>query len=99
MQDRITMKMLDEGVNALNTKLGYPTEYWQDYKIDGKWISNPGHFYIGQAYGGYRLEQLTNKGCSAYDISPRGTKREVWTYVTAMTKGASYMSSAIHAND
>ena len=95
MQDRITMKMLAEGVNALNTKLGYPTEYSKA----GHPICKSGHFYIGQAYGGYRLEQLTNKGGGARDISPRGTKREVWAYVTAMIKGAHYMSSAIHAND
>jgi hypothetical protein len=99
MQDRITMKMLEARVNILNTTLGCPTEYWTPCKVDGKWICNPLHFYIGQAYGGYRLEQLSNKGGGAHDISPRGTKREVWTYVTAMIQGAGYMSIEIHAND
>ena len=88
MQDRITMKMLEARVNTLNTALGCPTEYWTPCKVDGKWICNPLHFYIGQAYGG-----------GAHDISPRGTKREVWTYVTAMIQGAGYMSIEIHAND
>ena len=84
MTNRITEKMLDARVNQLNVTLGYPTEYCTPSKIDGKLVCNPNHYCIGQAYGGYRLEQLVGQGGGARDISPRGTKREIWDYTTAM---------------
>ena len=104
MTNRITEKMLDARVNQLNVTLGYPTEYCTPSKIDGKLVCNPNHYCIGQAYGGYRLEQLVGQGGGARDISPQriglimplrfselvccGTKREIWDYTTAMIAGA-----------
>ena len=85
--DRITNKMLDARVNSLNNILGYPTERWKPYRVDGRWVANSNHYYVGKAYGGYRLEQLCTDGGGALDISPRGTKREIWDYTTAMIKG------------
>ncbi len=87
MSNRITIKMLEARVNQLNNWLGYPTEHWKPYRVDGNLVANPNHYYIGMAYGGYRLEQLCNEGGGARDISPRGTKRETWDYVTAMIAG------------
>lgn len=88
MSNRITIKMLEARVKQLNNTLGYPTEQWKPYKIDGRLSSNPKHYYIGTAYGGYRLEQIATTGGGAHDISPRGTKRAIWDYVTAMIIGA-----------
>ena len=85
--DRISEKRLECRVNLLNNMLGYPTEYWKPYKVDGVHACNPNHYYIGKAYGGYRLEQICNLGGGARDISPRGTKREVWDYIGGMIKG------------
>ncbi len=83
MSNQITLKMLQVRVNELNNVLNQPTEYSKF----GHPICNPGHYYIGQAYGRYRLEQLANVGGGARDISPSGTKREIWDYATAMIKG------------
>ena len=84
-----TMKQLEARVNTLNVVLGYPTEHYKPYKVRGRWIANPNHYYIGQAYGGYRLEQITSESGAARDVSPRGTKSEVWFYVHAMLEGIS----------
>ena len=87
MSNRITIKMLKARVNQLNNCLGYPTEPWKPYLVNNRLVGNIDYFYIGQAYGGYRLEQICTEGGGARDISPRGTKREVWDYVTAMIAG------------
>ena len=49
--------------------------------------TKPGTRYIlGAAYGGYRLEKETpGGGCK--DISPRGTKTEVYNWMNAYIKG------------
>jgi len=83
---RITNKMLNGKVDLLNKLLGQPTETYSK-KANGQWVSNPKVFYIGAAYGGYRLERICNEGGGASDISPRGTKREVYDYVSAFIQG------------
>ena len=40
-------------------------------------------FSIGYAYGGARLERRAG----SVDVSPRGTKREILTYIHAMLQG------------
>jgi hypothetical protein len=92
-----TMKQLEARVNTLNSVLGYPTEYWKPHKITFNkndevrkiWLTNPNHYYIGQAYGGYRLEQIVSESGAARDVSPIGTKSEIWFYVHAMLEGIS----------
>lgn len=82
----ITKKMLKRKVDLLNKLLGQPTETYSK-KASGQWAPNPKVFYIGAAYGGYRLERMCNSGSGASDISPRGTKREVYDYVSAFIQG------------
>ena len=94
MSNRITIGMLESRVNHLNQALGYPTEQWKPYKIDGRLSSNPHHYYIGQAYGGYKLQQIANTRGGAHDISPCGTKREIWAHVTAMIMGVEEASGS-----
>jgi hypothetical protein len=78
---RYTRKNLDEACAILNKESGSPLDYVA------------GHFYVGSAYGGYRLERLCSKG-GASDISDRGTAREVHTFVSAMLKGIDLGKSA-----
>ena len=85
MANSITIKILDSAVSRLNYALEMPTEQYIR-KPDGKLEGQAGHFYVGGAYGGYRLERMS-KGGGASDISPRGTKKEVWTFVQALLSG------------
>ena len=80
---RITMKQLEERITTLNDALGYSREPYSPFTHR----ANPNTFYVGQAYGGYRLEQIVSESGAARDISPRGTKREVYNYVDGMLKG------------
>ncbi len=89
--ERITRKMLNGKVDLLNKLLGQPTESYSK-KENGEWAPNPRVFYIGGAYGGYRLERMCNSGSGASDISPRGTKREVYDYVKAFIQGVEEVS-------
>ena len=80
---RITEKDLESAVGILNRAMGFKRTYVKsraEYK--GK------EFVIGTAYGGFRLELETDRG--SYDVSPRGTKAEVYAYIEAMIKGADY---------
>jgi hypothetical protein len=85
MSNQTTIKMLESRVNMLNGALNQPTEYWD--KSSARPCHNVGHYYVGQAYGAYRLEQIASGTGAARDISPSGTKREIWDYVTAMIAG------------
>ena len=96
MSNQITLGMLEARVTMLNNALDQPTEYWD--KVSARPCHNVGHYYIGRAYGGYRLEQISSGTGAARDISPRGTKRETWDYVTAMIAGVEAAQN-IHAND
>jgi len=93
MTRRITTQILENAVQDLNEMLGLAiTQYAED--ANGKvirdqngWLTtNAGTFYIGGAYGGYRLERMC-KGGGAMDISDRGTKREVLDTINAIKTG------------
>lgn len=75
MSKRITNKDLQAKVDLINI-------------IVNKTPANlrPGHYYIGYANGGTRLEQ-TCEGGGARDISDRGTKRETYDFMRAFLKG------------
>jgi hypothetical protein len=47
-------------------------------------------FSIGYAYGGARLERRAG----SVDVSPRGTKREILTYIHAMIQGVDSLFDA-----
>lgn len=59
--ERITRKKLEKLVENLNYITGSPLEY--GYRDDeGKFHANAGHYCIGGAYGGYKLERVANEG-------------------------------------
>lgn len=57
--NRITVKDLRAAVTRLNLELGMPAEY-SSPRVEGRFNANIGHYHIGQAYGGYSLEQVSN---------------------------------------
>jgi len=83
---RITKAALETRVHLLNLKLGEPRT---PYVVDDEFrhaMTQPGSYYVGQAYGGFRLEQMCDSGGSR-DISKRGTRREVYEFIGAMLAG------------
>ena len=80
----ITTKMLESIIESINKSLGYEIEPYS--KRDGKFKANPNTYYIGKAYGGFRIEQMVNEGGGWRDISDRGTKKECYTYLRGMRR-------------
>ena len=84
MNNRITIKHIQNQVDILNEFTGQPKESYTK-KEDGKYSSNVGCYYISQAYGGYKLEQIVNEGGGAKEITYyRMTKRELYYVVQSM---------------
>ena len=93
MTKRITTQILENAVIELNKMLGQPTTPYAENdqgkairNESGGLVPNAGTFYIGGAYGGYRLERMC-KGGGAMDISDRGTKRDVLDTINAIKTG------------
>ena len=84
--NRITIKDLHYVVSLLNDATGAEREpYTRDEQ--GQFRANVGTFRIDRAYGGFRLERIATEGGGARDISPRGTAREVYTFINGMLEG------------
>jgi hypothetical protein len=86
--NRITKAMLTSRLDALNDALDLPREPYAAAERDanGYLQSNAGTFVLDWAYGGVRLSRMTAGG-GERDISPRGTTRECYAYVSAMLTG------------
>lgn len=83
----VTKKMLDCRVALLNDMTGAPqSPYASERDASGRLIANAGTYYIGGAYGGYRLERMT-KGGGASDISPRLSKPALSEWINAYIDG------------
>lgn len=79
---RVTEKDLAQSLKVLNNAMGF-----KGLESSGKGKG----FIIGMAYGGYRLEFTnTRKGSGVRDVSPRMTKKELYTYIDAMLEGVYY---------
>jgi hypothetical protein len=83
---RITYKDLDNKLKKVNSFLKFEQEPWSTNK-EHKIVANIGTYYIGQAYGGYRIEQITNRGGGCRNISKRGTKKECYNFLEGMLEG------------
>ena len=84
---RITKAILETRVRGLNERTGNPLEPYKLNESTGRYDAQIGCFYVGGAYGGFRLEQITSEGGGSRDISLRGTRREVFTFIGAMLTG------------
>ena len=85
--NRITIKLLEAKVDYLNRLTGSPSA---SYTRDGdEFRSNPGHYQIGQAYGGVELERIFNEGGAV--STPLNTghvpKRELAALIDEYTRG------------
>lgn len=72
---RVTIKDIDYELGILNSNTNGNN-------------SGVGTFYVGEAYGGYRLERTVNDGGGCSDITGRGTKKEIYYQIKAMNKMA-----------
>ena len=81
---RKNIKDIEYQVRRLNKRMNVSTEKYLPYKKNGRLISNVGHFYIGHAYGTYRLEKIVNEfgGCS--DITISTTKTNLYYIIKGM---------------
>ena len=84
--ERITEKMIDAKLKTLNLLTGASVEPYKNYRdSEGHIIQNKGHYYLQGCYGAFKIEQMAEKGSN--DITPLGTKREVYNQVKAMIEG------------
>jgi hypothetical protein len=100
MTQRITDKMLRSKIEDINGALGRPNDTYAcnedgTLKRDehGRLIPNGGVYYVSGAYGGFRIEQMTEGG-GARDISPRGTRRETWDFANGILHGINALTKA-----
>lgn len=94
MSNRITNAMLERTVERINDALGVPNEPYQtdaDGKVlrkDGHTMVNAGCVYIAGAYGGTRLEQMSEGGgCRDFLSTGYETKRTVYNMAQAWLSG------------
>jgi hypothetical protein len=81
------IKRLATRINEItNSALEYSTE------VNGKRVINVGHYCIGYAYGGCRLDRVCSDGGGISVISTNGygTKRELYNWMTAFVVGLEY---------
>ena len=83
----MTIKQLEHKVKNLNLIRGFKTVTGEWDEKKGKFISNPNVYYIGKAYGGFRLEQIVNEGGGCRDITHRTTKKELYELMDMMLYG------------
>ena len=69
MNNRITKKHLQAIIGQLNRHTGQPDDYWAD--ATGRRTAI-GHYCLGQAYGGYELQQVVNESGGCRSISTGG---------------------------
>lgn len=84
--ERITIKHLHVDAALLNHATGANLQPWEQ-DAQGQWRANVGTFIIDRAYGGFRLERIATEGGGVYDVSPRGSAREVHNFIRAMLAG------------
>lgn len=84
---RATKSMLERRIALINNMLGLPNEPYQpDRDANGGLVTNAGVYYLGGAYGGYRLERMCEGG-GATDISPRLPKGQLADWINAYING------------
>ena len=81
--ERITNKQIESKIKTLNLLTGVSVDAYKPYRDNnGHLIQNKGHYYMKGMNGGFRLEQMAEAG--ANDMTPLGTKRELYNQVRAM---------------
>ena len=88
MRERITNKDIESLCNRINEITGDKLEPWTKNK-DGVLRANIGNYHISGAYGGVMLHKMVTEGGGVTAISTTGygTKRELYTWMTAFIHG------------
>lgn len=87
MTYRITEKMLQMRVDALNKLMGSPlTPYTRD---GDKFTANIGNYHLSGAYGGWSLHRMVNEGGGVSDVFSCGhcPKRELFDKLCSFIRG------------
>ena len=84
MSERITKRHLVAQMDNINNALGYTGQLWQT--IDGRNIATVGMLALDGAYGGWRVERMSNTGggVSFVGHSYRMTARECYYMLRGM---------------
>lgn len=94
---KITARDLEGVIRRLNTVTGQPQEPYSKGS-DGKYHPNAGCYHLEQAYGGYRLVQMCSTGSGTSNVTPRGTKAEVYHFIHAYLDGYLRALSHVHSD-
>lgn len=83
MTNRITKSNLDILLSRINERAGHGSK--PDYKTVGAYV-------LSYAYGGVKLEQITNEfgGVRTISTGGYGTKRELYNQMQAFLRGMSH---------
>jgi hypothetical protein len=84
MTQRITCKHLAHYLTQLNAESGAPADYMTTLP-DGTRHTNPGHYCIDSAYGGYQLQRVCNEsgGVAAPNGAGFASARDVLAQIQA----------------
>lgn len=82
---RTSLKEVRLLIKTLNEATGNPVDPW--VRTEKKFEAQIGNYHIDAAYGGFSLYQMSDKGGGCRDVSTRGTKKELATFIRAMLKG------------
>ena len=84
---RITMNMLENRIDYLNSLMNRPADTYT--RIDGKAKANIGNFYLSCAYGGYCLYEIINEGVGVSRPTSSGhvPARELMTMIDSLISG------------
>ncbi len=84
---RITIKMIKYKVDAINRLMGVSVDMFKPFKINNKLQWNIGHYHITQFNGSVGLEKIVNNSGGTDNISPRLTRRELFTFCDGYLRG------------
>jgi len=84
---QITKKDLYSAVDEINTLTGNPIHEWD--KTNGTIKGAIGNYHLYGAYGGWRLDQITNEGGGTRTISTGGceSKKSIYKFMVAFIAG------------
>ena len=79
-----TLKEIEYKLLQINKRLGYSVEKYKPYRVGNNLVSNKGHYYLERAYSRNRILQVVNEQGGARNVSPSGTKAEIYTFLQGM---------------
>jgi hypothetical protein len=87
MTNNITDRQLESSLERLNDSLGLAFgAYKEERDTRGGLVANAGTYVLDKSYGGVSLCRMCEGGGQS-TVSGRGSKRECYTYISAMLDG------------